>query len=336
MTSLTDTQVITASGGLVELGVSTYAFDVAATTGTGTAVGFNLSVVCDGSPVLVQFSTCLAQHFANVSTMIVLYMDGSAVGTLANYYSGTYEEGPIEVSRRLTPSAGAHTFEIRVVSGGGGTNGGIYANNGSGTNRVPHMLRVSKIVQATQWPAVTTATIVCTSTTRPASPNEGQQIWEADTDRTYIWSGSAWLQVRQTNDTLTTSLLSGTVANANLPDGAPTWYTFGRVGFPTGVSQAANLAFTVPYKSEVFIQASVSGYGGPGLARQYMAIYGTTNWEEASFYYFNYAGDHRTLNTGGILRTLNAGSHTVGTYILNINTDSNDQASYFIFGRKVT
>ena len=33
---------------------------------------------------------------------------------------------------------------------------------------------------------------VCTSTTRPASPYEGQAIYETDTDRTLIWDGSAW------------------------------------------------------------------------------------------------------------------------------------------------
>jgi hypothetical protein len=33
---------------------------------------------------------------------------------------------------------------------------------------------------------------VCTSTTRPASPFEGQAIFETDTDRVLYWNGSAW------------------------------------------------------------------------------------------------------------------------------------------------
>jgi len=33
---------------------------------------------------------------------------------------------------------------------------------------------------------------VCTSTTRPASPYEGQAIYETDTDKVLYWSGSAW------------------------------------------------------------------------------------------------------------------------------------------------
>jgi hypothetical protein len=34
---------------------------------------------------------------------------------------------------------------------------------------------------------------VCTSTTRPASPFEGQVIFETDTDRLYVYNGTAWV-----------------------------------------------------------------------------------------------------------------------------------------------
>lgn len=34
---------------------------------------------------------------------------------------------------------------------------------------------------------------VCTSSTRPASPYDGQVIWETDTDKTLVWNGSAWV-----------------------------------------------------------------------------------------------------------------------------------------------
>lgn len=36
------------------------------------------------------------------------------------------------------------------------------------------------------------AVIVCTSSTRPASPNEGMTIYETDTDRYKAYSGTAW------------------------------------------------------------------------------------------------------------------------------------------------
>ena len=34
---------------------------------------------------------------------------------------------------------------------------------------------------------------VCTSTTRPTAPYEGQHIYETDTDIEYVWSGTAWV-----------------------------------------------------------------------------------------------------------------------------------------------
>lgn len=34
--------------------------------------------------------------------------------------------------------------------------------------------------------------IVCTSSTRPGAPNEGDMIWETDTNRIYVWPGGAW------------------------------------------------------------------------------------------------------------------------------------------------
>lgn len=36
---------------------------------------------------------------------------------------------------------------------------------------------------------------VCTSTTRPTGPYEGQMIYETDTDLTYVYNGSSWQQV---------------------------------------------------------------------------------------------------------------------------------------------
>lgn len=33
---------------------------------------------------------------------------------------------------------------------------------------------------------------VCTSTTRPTAPFEGQLIYETDTDKVLVWNGSAW------------------------------------------------------------------------------------------------------------------------------------------------
>jgi hypothetical protein len=41
---------------------------------------------------------------------------------------------------------------------------------------------------------------VCTSTTRPASPFEGQMIYETDTDKTFVYNGSTWIDLSPTSD----------------------------------------------------------------------------------------------------------------------------------------
>lgn len=41
--------------------------------------------------------------------------------------------------------------------------------------------------------------IVCTSSTRPASPDEGTMIYESDTDKVYVWTGAAWIEALTEN-----------------------------------------------------------------------------------------------------------------------------------------
>lgn len=59
---------------------------------------------------------------------------------------------------------------------------------------------------------------VCTSSTRPASPFEGQVIYETDTNQTLTYSGSAWVMVNDLDsppglELIRTTTLSGTTTN---------------------------------------------------------------------------------------------------------------------------
>lgn len=62
---------------------------------------------------------------------------------------------------------------------------------------------------------------VCTSSTRPATPYEGQVIFETDTDRMLIWNGTTWVipNAPAQNPTglelVTTQTLSGTSTQIN-------------------------------------------------------------------------------------------------------------------------
>lgn len=48
------------------------------------------------------------------------------------------------------------------------------------------------IDSTTGWKYLGNSTIICTSSTRPASPFEGQTIYETDTDKFLVYNGSAW------------------------------------------------------------------------------------------------------------------------------------------------
>jgi len=186
MTALTDTQVITASGGLVELGYFESASAVNLDPTTTTVVSAQ-TIVSDGSPLLLEYysRTCYANN-ADLQAQVGFSVDGAAASTdgfFASPATGLYRQ-PFHIQKRVTLAAGSHTIAVQGFRNAGLTIMGLDG---------PMFLRVSKIVQATQWPAVTTGTIICTSTTRPASPFEGQTIYETDTDRKLVWNASAWV-----------------------------------------------------------------------------------------------------------------------------------------------
>ena len=179
MTTLTDTQVVTASGGLVELGYT--ALTTSPTVGSVWTSIASTTVVADGSKLLVEFQSPYVSGASNARLAIS--------GT--NYRFGDLAAaGPFRQSFVITPSAGSVTVAVEFFSAGGATINGSGGTYGAGSA----FLRVSKIVQATQWPAVTTGTIICTSTTRPASPFVGQKIYETDTKKELTYDGASWTQ----------------------------------------------------------------------------------------------------------------------------------------------
>lgn len=228
MTTLTDTQVITASGGLVELGYSQITSAVSITNGTygtGTEVIAPLTVVCDGGPILVEFfSQNVYLYTPPVIGDVVdvaLWQDGAEH---TRYWGRRQADaaqptgGAMSLKYRVTPSAGIHTFGVKAVNTAGATRpGGVNAGAG-GASVAPAFLRVSKIVQATQWPAVTTGTIICTSSTRPAAPFEGQTIYETDTGIRLTYRSATWVGENEVVDLVPTTGLavSATITPAQM------------------------------------------------------------------------------------------------------------------------
>lgn len=292
MTSLTDTQVVTASGGLVELGYaeSDANLVISATTGAGMDnISPELTVVCDGGPIMVEFFCAGARATVDAAgttdaLLFTLKVDGSVeeerLGVVGNVAGGYGSLTPIKLSHRMTPSAGSHTFRV----GGWVSNAGRTGYIGGGSPYPPAWIRVSKIVQATQWPAVTTGTIICTSSTRPASPFEGQKIYETDTGLSLIYDGSAWVSPSVTHK----PPMCKAYGNTTVPDASDTTCSFSTEVFDTdGIFAPTSTDFTIQtagvylftaevnlngtsnVRGDVYIQKNGSGW----LART--TLYGT-------------------------------------------------------------
>ncbi|GAA4849802.1 hypothetical protein GCM10023403_10760 [Pseudonocardia benzenivorans] len=96
-------------------------------------------------------------------------------------------------------------------------------------------------------------TYVCTSATRPGSPIQGQTIYETDTRREYIWSGSVWLPrgplvaVKTTDKTANASTTLSDDPQLSLPVLASTTYLLSALLiWSTGTGPDAKFGLTVP------------------------------------------------------------------------------------------
>jgi hypothetical protein len=90
---------------------------------------------------------------------------------------------------------------------------------------------------------------VCTSSTRPASPFEGQMIYETDTDVLAIWNGSAWKQVAAATKTGSTLQVVSTTKTDTFSTTSTTYVDV------TGLSVSITPSSTA---NKVFLMATIS------------------------------------------------------------------------------
>ena len=190
MTSISDTNVVNAPGGLVELGYKevTSPVTVTGTQAAQTTIVSPMTVVCDGSPIFIEFFSPYTQYGSTAGNWCVfsLWVDGVLESHLSeNFYFasslGIFDGGPGVGFRRLTPSAGVHTFEIRAWR----NNANVTVGTGSGYS--PIYLRVSKIIQASQLIVQTPNAPLVTSL--PSNAIDGQEVrYLADSTNGIIWN----------------------------------------------------------------------------------------------------------------------------------------------------
>jgi hypothetical protein len=137
---------------------------------------------------------------------------------------------------------------------------------------------------------------VCTSTTRPTAPYEGQMIYETDTDITRFWNGSRWVSQPTTvgyqSRTSTYTVYAGVITSAS--------------GIFTGITLTAdgNTTYKLEFQGILRRSATADGYiisaffdGSTGL--------GTSDWTYSS-------GNSTMLETRHMVQYIKpaSGSHT--------------------------
>ena len=112
----------------------------ATTAGAATVLVTAPSLTFDGAtPILIDFGACSVNP--STGNLSVALFDGSTeLGTLL-YISGNFF-WPVRCTRRLTPSAGAHTYSIRAW--GSVSGGTVYGGAGGTGNFAPGFIRVER------------------------------------------------------------------------------------------------------------------------------------------------------------------------------------------------
>lgn len=116
----------------------------ATTEGTANTVVTGNSVTYDGAtPVIIEFYAPNMRPASGGQMTIVLYQDGASIGQLAFVNQSGLENIPAcHTTRRLTPSAGSHTYSIRAFVNTG--TGLVAAGGGGSGNTSPGFIRIVK------------------------------------------------------------------------------------------------------------------------------------------------------------------------------------------------
>jgi hypothetical protein len=115
---------------------------------------------------------------------------------------------------------------------------------------------------------------VCTSTTRPTAPYEGQMIYETDTDLVLVWSGSAWVEIASSDGSprgIVAATAGGTSGRGFVAR------TSGDISLPTSNGDLGNLTITFNAVAGRLYKISFSSYvANTGAGSQTIIIQITT------------------------------------------------------------
>lgn len=150
---------------------------------------------------------------------------------------------------------------------------------------------------------------ICTSSTRPTTPYEGQVIYETDTNRTLVWDNSAWIGVAQSGGAGLVKMIP-TVSGTGATVSSTGTITVASGGNSVTISNCFTSSFDV---YDVIVSNFLPASGTEVLAIQLRAGSSTSN---TGYYYGTTYGGNSYSGTTTVTTVGSANASSWGTDIL--------------------
>lgn len=120
----------------------------------------------------------------------------------------------------------------------------------------------------------TTGLLICTSTTRPASPFAGMQIFETDTTRILMWSGAGWVRTGHLTKPGRTGCSIARTTNLAVNPAVVTLVPFDQENFDSdGFFPGSGTTITIPPGLDgTYMLRAIAGFLSPSTNRAFVDI----------------------------------------------------------------
>ena len=280
MTSISDTNVVNAPGGLVEVAFQqrTTEYITSSTTVSGASNIFssNATFIADGSPYIVDFFCGRIITYGPYTNIYLVDGSGNSLGMFGLVFPGD-NQVPGFYRYRFVPAAGTVVnLNIRgiVNTTGSATYGAGDGGTGTG-NQMPMQLRVSKIIQASQLIVQTPNAPLVTSL--PSNAIDGQEVrYLANNTNGIIWN----FRYRAGSSSAYKWEFIGGQRLGQEGVGGNTWGTWLSTSSLTSVALSGGPSVTIPLAGdyEVIGQANAYNAAGDSLVGFTLATTGGTGW----------------------------------------------------------
>lgn len=137
-------QTLPPTSDLVSYTEFTAGVSITATTeaGANTLVTAPALAADGATSYLIEFAAPQVANQPASGLAFVLYDGATSLGFIGQASTGTTQNPPVNLPRRLTPSAGSHTYSIRAFSGVSGAS--VFADTGGAGKNVPGFIQITK------------------------------------------------------------------------------------------------------------------------------------------------------------------------------------------------